>query len=214
MFPTINGNALRERWGAAPVFELARIIRAGELVPIYEMAGGRRTAEADPCLVCSACEVPNPEGQHGREIECTHSRNGHGEQIPCRGRWEVYARALRINEATFYLREVEEYERAHGWELVQPNPLEEAGLDPKERRELGQLRLEKEKWDASIKAAVVAGMVASEGQPMTKDQLRGALKQNGVSWAEIPDTTFNKIWSAIPERFRNMGGRPKKTASG
>lgn len=129
MFPTINGNALRERWGAAPVFELARIIRAGELVPIYEMAGGRRTAEADPCLVCSACEVPNPEGHHGREIECEHSRNGHGEQIPCRGRWEVYARALRINEAIFYLREVEAYERAHGWHVDQPEPAEEVGLE-------------------------------------------------------------------------------------
>ena len=78
-----------------------------------------------------------------------------------------------------------------------------------ERKELGQLKREKEKWDDSIRATVVATQYCvSQGRPVTRDETWNELRNHRLG--EIPGTTFEKIWKAIPQKCRHAGGRPKK----
>jgi hypothetical protein len=99
-----------------------------------------------------------------------------------------------------------------GWSKKQVNNEREScgPLSGKEKQELGRLQREKEKWDDSIRAAVVAGLFCAglKGQRIIRDQLWEALRQEGLD--SIPDTTFDKIWKAVPEKFRHPGGRPPK----
>lgn len=82
-------------------------------------------------------------------------------------------------------------------------------LSPKEVRELGQLRKEKNKWDKSIVAAIETAFFCKDQKiPVTKNQLWNNLEKKKL--ADIPNTTFEKIWKSIPEAFRSSGGRPKK----
>ncbi len=231
----MSGEEVLERWGAAP-FQLVSAVLSRELVAVDLITGkpfGRMgyRGEIEPteedCFFCAKRGV-NPVCYLGfGDQDPNHPHSWPDDPIYCSNidssmldGGKEFFRANTVKKLNFNVAEVEIYEQAHGFG-PHPEALEGAtiiisneDLLPEERRELGRLRLEKEKWDASIKAAVVAGMVASEGQSMTKDQLRGALKQNGVPWAEMPDTTFNKIWAAIPERLRNRGGRPKSGQAG
>ena len=81
-------------------------------------------------------------------------------------------------------------------------------LTGKEVQELGRLKTEKKKWDASINAAFHIGMWVTK----IKDRLKRAQVQDKLIEIEkeIADTTFQKIWKAIPDEKRNLGGRPKK----
>ena len=82
-------------------------------------------------------------------------------------------------------------------------------LSPKESQELGRLRKEKEKWDDSIKAAVQAAIYCEkQGKKVTKKQIWDELSQHSLD--NIPNTTFDKIWRAIPSEYRSIGGRPPK----
>ena len=86
-------------------------------------------------------------------------------------------------------------------------------LSGKEHQEFGRLRKEKEKWDLSIKVAARAGVIASTSEEkITRPKLWTELEASGVikNSGEIPDTTFKKIWDAIPQEYRNLGGRPSK----
>jgi hypothetical protein len=76
-----------------------------------------------------------------------------------------------------------------------------------EARELGQLREEKKKWDASIRAAVETGIhCANLSDLMTRDQLTDFI----VKTESLPDTTIDKIWKALPDKYKKKAGRPKK----
>ena len=82
-------------------------------------------------------------------------------------------------------------------------------LSGEEKRELGRLRTEKAKWDRSISAAVHATIFAIEQeQPIIRDKLKDELYRAGFK--DVPDTTFDKIWKAIPLEYRHKGGAPKK----
>jgi len=86
---------------------------------------------------------------------------------------------------------------------------ETAHLSSIDAKELGRLRREKEKWDKSIEAAVTAALFCfDQGERITRKQLWSVLSEKG--FRDIPDTTFDKIWKAIPSKYRNLGGRPKK----
>jgi len=84
---------------------------------------------------------------------------------------------------------------------------ESQDLTGKERQELGSLRQEKEKWDASIKAAVHATLFFRDrGGKIIKDALKDELHRFG-----LPDTTVEKIRVALREKGLTHGpGRPKK----
>ena len=81
-------------------------------------------------------------------------------------------------------------------------------LNAKDKRELGQLRRQKEKWDASINVAVKIGVYCQE---------QNRILNRHEIWDQVihidknlPETTIEKIWKAIPEQFRSKGGHPKK----
>jgi hypothetical protein len=75
-----------------------------------------------------------------------------------------------------------------------------------ESRELGQLRAEKSKWDASIRAAVETGIhCASLKNVITRDQLTDFV----IKIESLPDTTIDKIWQALPDKYKKKAGRPK-----
>jgi len=77
----------------------------------------------------------------------------------------------------------------------------------KDARELGRLRDEKKKWDASIRAAVETGIhCASLGNVITTAQLTDFI----VKIEKLPDTTIDKIWQALPDKYKKKAGRPKK----
>jgi hypothetical protein len=79
-------------------------------------------------------------------------------------------------------------------------------MDAEDARELGRLRGEKTKWDASILAAVQAGIHCSEmDDEITRDQLTDFI----VKIEKLPDTTIDKIWQALPDKYKKKAGRPK-----
>ena len=130
--------------------------------------------------------------------------------------WTIYL--IRDNECVFKLDEIEYFESKH--KDILPNIKKKKNerepeepylkeLSPTEARELGQLRKEKKKWDKSIEAAIEAAIFCQDQKtPVTRRQLWNNLEKKG--FANIPNTTFEKIWKFIPEALRNSGGRPKK----
>lgn len=99
-------------------------------------------------------------------------------------------------------------EKEHDIQPTQPSD-DVNDLDGKERQELGRLRKAKEKWDDSIHAAVIATQFCIEqNDRVTKKLLWDKLDQQ--KYGKIPNTVFEKIWKAIPQKYRNIGGAPKK----
>ena len=79
-------------------------------------------------------------------------------------------------------------------------------LPAKEARELGQLRREKEKWDDSLKAALIAGIRLGQlGRKIKKADFTDSILS-----MDLPMSTIDKIWNSIPSEFKNQAGRPKK----
>ena len=83
--------------------------------------------------------------------------------------------------------------------------------DPGVNKELGELRNEKEKWDASIEAATKIGMLFYESdldeQPTKEAFTKEFSKQLGMG---LPESTIEKIYKALPLKHKQPGGRPKK----
>jgi len=81
-------------------------------------------------------------------------------------------------------------------------------LTGKEKRALGQLRREKEKWDSSINAAVQIGIYCKEQDRIfLRDEIKDKVYDIDK---KLPHTTFEKIWKALPAQYRHQGGKPKK----
>jgi hypothetical protein len=119
---------------------------------------------------------------------------------------EKVLRVKFIDKMAFALVDVERYEEKHPEYKpdVEPEP-----LNGKERRELGQLRDEKKKWDLSLKAAVQIGIFCSNkpDASVTKAMVQDILNNE---FGQLPSTTINKIWKAVPDKFTKKAGRPKK----
>lgn len=130
--------------------------------------------------------------------------------------WTIYL--IRDGDCAFKLDEIEYFESKHKDLLTTKKTIMDikknkeeprSKIFPKEARELGQLRKEKNKWDKSIEAAIEATIFCKDQKtPVTRKQLWDVLKKKELG--NIPDTTFEKIWKFIPEALRNSGGRPKK----
>ena len=110
-----------------------------------------------------------------------------------------------VSNCTFNLPDVKQFEKEH----KELRPKKTKPLTPEEARELGQLRVEKEKWNKSIDAAVQLALFCSkQNSPVTRRQDELSLRLK----LDIPNTTFEKIWKAIPNEMRNLGGRPKSSS--
>ena len=113
----------------------------------------------------------------------------------------------KIERYKFEPSDIEQFEADNEWLLKGKTTLP-SELTGDERRELGQLRTEKKKWDASINASVKIGLFVSEQTgPLKRDDVKNELYKIDSS---LPDTTFEMIWKAIPDQYRHKGGRPKK----
>lgn len=86
-------------------------------------------------------------------------------------------------------------------------------LEPAIATELGTLRNEKLKWDASIRAAAEIGLLFFEGElpkPTTKDEF---VKKFNSKVGGLPDTTVEMIYKALPSEYRHKSGKPKTAKS-
>jgi hypothetical protein len=86
----------------------------------------------------------------------------------------------------------------------------EGDFDAKDKRQLGQLKREKEKWIASLNVAVQIGIFCKE---------QTVLVTRSMVWDKVfeidntlPDAVIERIWKSIPEQYKSKGGRPKKEA--
>jgi hypothetical protein len=113
----------------------------------------------------------------------------------------------------YKISDVENFERDYRHIFDPSYKLQSLGnpdMDANEKRKFGQLKREKEKWDASIQAALLVGMFVQE-----QKQKNQVLKRKDVSDklykidSSLPDTVFEKIWKAIPSQYRHKGGRTK-----
>jgi len=124
------------------------------------------------------------------------------------------AQNLEINPKDYiYLKsEVEELEIRKPWlskGTIESDDDNQQSLDGKERKKFGQLKREKEKWDASIKAAVTIGIFCQkQKKKMTRKEIWDKIYKADPN---IHNTTIEKIWKAIPKQYRTTGGRPKKS---
>lgn len=120
-----------------------------------------------------------------------------------------------LKDVLFLREQAQGYGKKIGMPPIDPNSYEDknaeqAALSGKERQELGRLKHEKEKWDASIHASVAVAVYCierssenPENRPTRKEIADFLFK------FKLPDTTTNKIIKAIPTKYRHSGGRPK-----
>jgi len=102
--------------------------------------------------------------------------------------------------------DVEEFEKQPG--LIDLLLDRGVALSAQEARELGGLREEKKKWDSSIVAAVQVGVnFANLGRQIIRDELKDFIYKTDKT---MPNTTIDKIWKALPDKYKKGSGRPKK----
>jgi hypothetical protein len=83
-----------------------------------------------------------------------------------------------------------------------------AAMSAEDARELGRLREEQKKWDSSVAAAVIAGVhFANLGHQIIRGDLQDFINKTDKT---IPNTTIDKIWKALPEKYKKGAGRPRK----
>ena len=115
-----------------------------------------------------------------------------------------------INERlpTFFFKVsgVEAFENEH------PELIQDDSVKGKDAQELGRLRKYEEKWDAAIEAAVEAGLWVAELWAKNKTKITKPKLIERLEKYDLPDTVIaEKIWKAIPDKYRSKGGRPKKS---
>jgi len=112
-----------------------------------------------------------------------------------------------VEDLFFNPTDIEAFEKGHESLMQRVSGAKEVTAE--EARELGQLRLEKNKWDSSIIAAFHIGMYCAhlEQHRITRNELANEVYKIDD---KIPDTTIDKIWKAIPKDLRKDAGRPRK----
>ena len=113
-----------------------------------------------------------------------------------------------ISDFCFKIEDIKHLEKQYGMTNLRGGD----GLSSEDARELGRLRREKSKWDDSIKASVLIGIFCNkslkQGEKITRDMLAQKIFDLGLN--DMPNTTIDKIWKTIPERYRKKADRPTK----
>ena len=134
-----------------------------------------------------------------------------GQQLEC---GYIYG---SLGEVYFPKNDIHEYEKKHPELKPQEKTLVEqtesqddnSPLDSNERQELGRLRNEKIKWDASIKVALEIGRwLASVSKKIKKAEFDNKVYRLN---SKLPNSTRDKIWSIVSSDYKNTAGRPKKS---
>ncbi|MGE4441787.1 MAG: hypothetical protein AB7D27_09900 [Desulfomicrobium sp.] len=234
----ITGDEILVRWQGLD-FELANAFLTGSVIDgkMINLEPIDRKTGKHPIHICMSCEYSTFEGMPGDHY-FGHTRRYACDPAPGQGccyaalPLDVLAGKLRLHH--FLMKDVLEFEviagmapmenhadqqRLSGASTQEPeessivSAMAESrdGLSLREKQELGRLRAEKEKWDLSLRATISIALSLSEGKRATKEDLWGVLKEQGIFRNELPDTTFLKIWSLIPQQFKSLGGRPKRS---
>lgn len=108
----------------------------------------------------------------------------------------------------FMLKDIEQFELKNEHLLKSNASPGESKMDAKDKRKLGQLRREKEKWNSSIDVAVKIGIFCQqENRVFNRHEIEDEVFRIDKN---LPHTTFERIWKAIPQQYKSKGGRPKK----
>lgn len=202
----ITGKRLLERWNLE-VRELHLCIQSG--LPVYNP--NFELEESGPIYT----KVPNPDYDPNEILSKKYiikKNNLHDFKVLLSSSFPVTATGLTrdkiLNNLLFKLEDVEQFEK----KLSKTIQIEKDTLTPKEAQELGRLRREKSKWDDSIKASLHIGLFCNELSKQDKKITRDMLSQKlfDLKFKDLPNTTIEKIWKAIPEKYRKKAGRPPK----
>jgi len=110
-----------------------------------------------------------------------------------------------MTDFVFRPSDIESCEEEH--DLLPLYEQDESKLSANDAKELGKLREEKFKWDSSIVAAVQVGtFCASFGRPVVRREVDEVIMKID---AKIPNTTMDKIWKALPNKYKKGAGRPR-----
>jgi len=116
--------------------------------------------------------------------------------------------ADHMTDLVFDPEEVISFEKEHGITPAEDPELEGSQLSPQNARELGLLRSQKDTMDVSIAAAVqVAVFCAEMGRPVIRKEVQDFVNNIDL---RITDVSIDKIWRAIPNKYKKGPGRPKK----
>jgi hypothetical protein len=113
-----------------------------------------------------------------------------------------------VDTMAFELIDVKRYEEKHPEYKPQEDPKPEP-LDGKDRRKFGQLKREKLKWDESLKVAVHIGIFCSKKKERTVKR-KMVWDEVYSNFSLIEDATIERIWTAIPDKYRKGPGAPQK----
>jgi hypothetical protein len=113
-----------------------------------------------------------------------------------------------MTDLLFMRADIEDFEKANDWPIKDESDANNIKLTAKDARELGRLKNEQEKWDRSIEAAVQVGIFcANMGRTVVKREVVDEVIKID---RDIPDTTIDKMWKALPDKYRKGAGRPRK----
>lgn len=110
---------------------------------------------------------------------------------------ERYERAdLHLHNIIFQHEDVIDYETKKG----------DVQLTGQERTELGRLRMEKKKWEASIEVAIYLACYCEKAGRVKRSELMTEYRKRFSDRKIYTDVTFDKIWKMVPHRLKFTGG--------
>lgn len=116
--------------------------------------------------------------------------------------------ADHMTDFIFDPEEITRFEKENGLTPIHGSESEGSRLSAKDAQELGRLREEKLKWDSSIVAAAHVGIFcATIGRPVVRREVDDEIYKVDP---QIPKTTMDKLWKALPNKYKKGAGRPKK----
>lgn len=116
--------------------------------------------------------------------------------------------ADHMTDFVFNPEDVLNFEKEHGLIPIQDSKSDGDKLPPEDARELGQLRAQKERMDITIAAAVHVGIFCAEiGRPIVRREAQDFVNEFDM---HVTDISIDKMWRALPEKYRKGPGRPRK----
>jgi hypothetical protein len=187
----MTGEDLIKRWDIHS-FELLDYVMNKGLTPY-----GRNL---EPCSPIVEEAEPDEGSDSGPESQndAGEAPDGYHDQAS-----DAFKASLRGALDSFYrMTDILALEETYG---ISPKSAEEAipALTGKEKRELGRLRAEKKKWDASLSAAVRIGIFCAEHCRSNESLKRSNFRQEIFRInAELPESTREQIWKSIPSKYK------------
>jgi len=112
-----------------------------------------------------------------------------------------------MTDLLFMRTDIEDFEKVNELPAKDESDANNIKVTGKDGRELGRLRDEQRRWHSSIAASVHVGLFcASMGRPVVRKEVNDLV--NNIDRA-IPFTTIDKMWKALPDKYKKGAGRPR-----